>query len=194
MSSIKCPHCGAQNKQSNQTNEPNKIQTCPYCSQTFLLEAALEKKQALIHHGQTIQWQKKRYRPQGFIQFKHDEGYRTEWWMLNDNDESYWLSVDDENLFLMQDNSCDNHFPPWDTLQVNRQLSHQDQTYLVTEKRLLHYVKTEGILPHEQTEQSLKYTYLTGQNAQCLLLMFTQHSVSCRQGYWLDPFEIEVIT
>lgn len=194
MSSINCPHCGAHVAQADALN---KIQTCKYCSQTFLVEAKPEKQLALIHHGQMIKWRGKQYKPQGFIQFKHDEGYRTEWHVLDDKNASYWLSVDDENLFLMQDKSCDTPFPQWEALQVNTQLVYQDETYLVTEKRVLHYFKVEGIASSKPTASHLKYTYLTGQDAKCLLLIFNQHSnqqsVSCRQGYWLDPFDIKVI-
>jgi len=190
MSSINCPHCGAH---VEQTDARNKIQTCQYCSQTLLIEAKPAKKMALIHQGQMIKWREKHYKPQGFIQFKHDEGYRTEWQVVDEQDKPYWLSVDDENLFLMQDKACNNTFPKWATLQVNRQLSYQGQDYLVTEKRLLHYVKAEGTAAHQQPEHPLKYTYLTGKDAKCLLLIFDQHNVLCRQGFWLDPFEIEVI-
>lgn len=199
---MNCPQCGS----GIILYSPlAKLVSCNHCLSTLLIEPTglklrnieshIQNKLSLIKQGRGFIWKEQQFQPQGFIQLKHDEGYRKEWWVLDIHKNSYWLSEEDENFFLLQDKKLSEDIPPWLTLQVNTQFKLADKSWLVTEKRAQKFYGFQGqvsYLPH-QTE-TLYYTYLTGENAQSLILIFEHNQIRCRQGYWLDPFEIEAIS
>lgn len=198
---MNCPQCGSDIILHSQSA---KLVSCNHCASTLLIEPArlqlsdieshIQNKLSLLKQGGSFIWKEQQFQAQGFIQLKHDEGYRKEWWVLDNQKNSYWLSEEDENFFLIQDKKLNEEVPPWITLQLNTQLHLADKNWLVTEKRTQHYYGLQGQLPYlpHQTE-TLYYTYLTGENAQTLVLIFENNQVRSREGNWLDPFEIEII-
>jgi hypothetical protein len=53
------------------------------------------------------------------------------------------------------------------------------------------YESKQGIISESLAFNKIrKCTYLTGKNAETLVLIFIENQIQCRQGYWLDPFEI----
>ncbi len=199
---MNCPQCGSEIILHSHLAT---LVSCNHCASTLLIESNaltpshieshIQNKLSLIKQGEIFIWKKQQFEPQGFIQLKHDEGYRKEWWVLDNEKNSYWLSEEDENFFLLQDRQFNEEIPPWLTLQVNTQLQLADKTWLVTEKRAQHFHGFQGQISYlpDQTE-TLNYTYLTGEGAESLVLIFEGEQIRCRQGFWLDPFEIEAIS
>lgn len=196
-----CPHCGSEIILHSPLA---KLVSCNHCASTLLVEPTgaklsdiksnIQSKLSLIKQGGRFVWKEQQFQPQGFIQLKHDEGYRKEWWVLDKHKNSYWLSEEDENFFLLQDITLNEDVPPWLTLQVNTQIQLAGKTWLVTEKRTQNYYGFEGQLPYLPDQTStLNYTYLTGENAESLVLIFEGDHIRFRQGHWLDPFEIEAL-
>jgi DNA-directed RNA polymerase subunit RPC12/RpoP len=212
---LHCPQCGAA---LQQPNPQTKLLTCDYCSSTLLIEQSglsyqaisskLENKQSLLSKKAFFHWyqqgnqqsESQHYQAQGYIQFSHEEGIRTEWWVTDEQGESWWLSEEDENCFLLQDTNTTEirNVRDWDSLQPNTQLRHDGKDWIVTEKKQLTYHGFQGELPHLPLHSApLKYTYLTTQNAETLVLIFdtnptNQQSLKVRHGFWLDPFELTV--
>jgi len=200
---MNCPQCGSEIIIHSRLA---KLVNCKHCASTLLIdptglkksgiESHIQNKLSLIKQGHRFIWKEQQYQPQGYIQLKHDEGYRKEWWVLDNHNNSFWLSEEDENFFLLQDVKMDkNDIPPWLSLQVNTQLQIANKTWLVTEKRVQEYYGFQGelpCLPHQT--KTLYYTYLTGDNAESLILIFENNQIHFRQGHWLDPFEIETVS
>lgn len=179
-----------------------RLITCHHCASTLLVEpnglifsdikSQIQNKLSLIKQGEKIIWKKQQFYPQGFIQLKHDEGFRKEWWLLDEQEKSYWLSEEDESFFLLQDTKIKEYVPAWSSLQVNTRLHLADKNWLVTEKRAHVFSGFQGQIQYlPQQEEILNYTYLIGENARSLVLIFSSNKIRCRQGFWLDPFEIE---
>jgi len=196
---MNCPHCGSSIVLQSLLA---KLVSCNHCASTLLIEpnglmlsginSHIQDKLSLIKQGEAFIWRNQKFEPQGFIQLKHDEGYRKEWWVLDNHNNSFWLSEDDENFFLLQDKELNEKTPPWSTLQVNTQLYLTENNWLVTERRTLSFHGFQGqisYLPHQAG--TLNYTYLTGENAESLVLIFEGDQIRYRQGFWLDPFEIK---
>ncbi|KAG1707652.1 hypothetical protein GQR58_003312 [Nymphon striatum] len=128
----------------------------------------------------------------GFIQFQHDEGYRKEWWLLDEDQQTYWLSQEDEDLFLVKPSSSQSiDLPAWALLQPNTQIDFGGNNWQVTEKRILDFYGYNGSLPIEPSEKTqLKYSYLTNSEAESLILIYSGTEIVARQGWWLDPLEV----
>jgi len=205
MKHTSCPQCGSEITLHSRLA---KLVSCNHCGSTLLIEPTglsqsdieshIQAKLSLLKQGGSFIWREQQFFPQGFIQLKHNQGYRKEWWVLDKQKNSYWLSEEDENFFLLQDLVMDDvamdkkDIPPWLSLQVNTQLSSNNKNWLVTEKRMHNYSGFQGQIPDlPNQEETLYYTYLTGENAESLVLIFENNQIRSRQGYWLDPFEIK---
>ena len=194
MIELNCPQCGSLIKLNESTT---KLISCHHCSSTLLIESS-----GLVQHsiqsnmkiGVTFSWKEQSYHPQGYFLVKHGNGYRKEWWVLDDLKNSFWLIEEDEDLFLLKDNNESNYsIPPWMTLQVNTQLNLDNKSWLVTQKGTYQYQGFQGTVPVNQADDKpIYYTYLISKNAQTLMFLFRQDQIQVRSGYWLDPFEISI--
>lgn len=201
---MNCPQCGSGlPSHALQT----KLVQCTYCDSTLLLEAnrvskhtlhsQVSERQSLLAQGGVFRWREHTFTPQGFIQYEHDDGYLTDWWVTNEQ-ASFWLSENDENCFLTQEHVCalDTGLA-WATLHPNRELTLFDQHWLVTQKQILRYNGMNGALPIADISPKRHLIYLAQPNATTLLLECADSGadsgavIACRQGSWLDPFEIE---
>ena len=199
---MKCPQCGSEIILHSSLST---LVNCNHCGSTLLIEPTglqqteieshIQDKLSLIKKGHKFIWRGRQFHPQGFVQLKHDEGYRKEWWVLDEQENTYWLSEEDENFFLLQDTTLNNsEIPAWMSLQLNKQLKLANKNWLVTEKREYQFYGIQGelaYLPDQDT--SLQSIHLTGDNAESLVLTFKGAQIRIRQGHWLDPFEIEAI-
>lgn len=197
--SLTCPQCASPLETlSLQT----KLVMCAHCHSSLLVEkkqvrnvnldSQIHDRLSLIYKQQAFVWKTGSFTPQGFIQYKHNHGYRTDWWVLDDHQQSFWLYEDAETFFLLKDIAVSlTEFPAWERLQPNTQLEVLDKHWLVTEKQELAYQGIYGNLPETEINQHLRVTYLVAQQAETLVLQYHQEQIQCRQGYWLDPFELE---
>ena len=207
MDAINCPYCGAA---VQEREAGNKVWQCSHCSHSLLLESrpAIQAIQsttdssALITLGSSFKWREQRYTTYGFLSFSHSEGVRTEWLLKDDEGEDYYLIADDENFFLLQSEGAGDLTSSltegsaevilnWESLQPNTHFSHDGKDWLVTEQRRMTLVQaTENAALSQLQNGSRNDTYLIAENAETLMLIFTGEVVTCRQGFWLDPFEI----
>ena len=196
---MNCPQCGSEIILHSSLST---IVSCKHCGSTLLIEPTglqqtdieshIQNKTSLIKKGRKFIWRKQQFNPQGFVQLKHDEGYRKEWWVLDEQQNTYWLSEEDENFFLLQDTILDKvEIPPWMSLQLNKQLRLANKNWLITEKREYQYYGIEGELAYQPDHNiNLQSIHLTGENAESLVLAFKGSQIRIREGHWLDPFEI----
>ena len=128
------------------------------------------------------------------MSFTYDEGIRTEWLLRDANDVDFFLSADDENLFLLQANTnpVDN-IPSWESLQPNTHLNYADKQWLVTEQHTMRLDHTSvGSSAGTLNSEPRNYSYLITDNAETLVIVFVGDDIQLRQGFWLDPYELEI--
>ena len=198
MTAINCPYCGAEIKKSEPSN---KIWFCGHCSHSLLLEKnpvikaiqSTSDNTALITLGSSFKWREQRYTTHGFLRFVHEEGERTEWLVKDENDVDYFLSAGDEDFYLLQPQvQQSSDVPSWETLQPNTYLNYAGKQWLVTEQRAMKLDSyCDGVDMNLAAASTRRYSYLVADNAETLVIIFTEGATQFRQGFWLDPFEIE---
>ena len=178
MTAIQCPQCSAALAIKN---NDHRIFSCQYCSSSIVLEHNSTTLARLIKLEEAVNIRSNRYRAVDFNLYHCEAGTRIEWQMLNNQDKAYILTEDDENFSLVT--AINIHLDKalnWNSLLVNTQISLNNMNWLVTEKRLL----------KDSLDQQLKYSYLTNENAELLVIIFKQNHITCRKGFWFDPFEL----
>ena len=198
MTSINCPYCGAEIKESEPSN---KIWFCGHCSHSLLLEQSPVIKAiqstsddtALITLGSSFKWREQRYTTHGFLRFAHEEGERTEWLVKDESDGDYFLSAGDEDFYLLQPQAkLSGDIPSWESLQPNTHLNYAGKQWLVTEQRAMQLgTYSDGVDMNLVAASTQRYSYLVADNSETLVIIFTEGDTQFRQGFWLDPFEIK---
>jgi len=199
MNATNCPYCGAEIQEQE---VGNKIWYCRHCSHSLLLEAqpfiqpiqSTTDSSALLSLGSSFICRQQRYTTYGFLNFAHNEGIRTEWLVKDGSDDDYYLVADDENFFLLQSQAKQqSEIPNWESLQPNTHFNYSGKDWLVTEQRRMTLEDfSSNALPSDLKNSSRNDTYLIADNAETLMIMFNDDAMAFRQGFWLDPFEIEV--
>ena len=198
MTAINCPYCGVEIKQQEPSN---KIWFCQHCSHSLLLEQSPVIKAiqstsddtALITLGSSFQWREQRYATHGFLRFSHEEGERTEWLVKEDSGVDYFLSAGDEDFYLLQSQEKQSDdIPSWETLQPNTHFDYAGKQWLAIEQRSMQLDSySDGVDINLVAASTRGYSYLVADNAETLVIIFTDCDTQFRQGFWLDPFEIE---
>jgi len=193
---MNCPQCSHPISLAKQSE---KLFTCPYCSAALLIETLRQQKhdlyekvlqqQSLITEGEGFRWADRYLQPLGYIQYEHNQGYLTDWWVSDEHDGFYWLSVDDEDYILSQDYRVITEPIPWHSLQLNREISLLGETWLLVKKQKLAAIASKGCTAAWANNTEL--LTLVGASAKILLINLSDNRVTLREGEWLDPFEIE---
>lgn len=178
MSKIQCPQCGAK---KHQDDVQEKLFVCEHCFSLFFIENIAKIKHSLILQKDKITIRDKSYQLLDASQLQHEGGIRTEWLLQDRTNKRFILTEEDENFSLVTKVDCQlDKDINWNALQPNTQLPLLGKTWLLTEK-------IEFCVPDCP---NLHYSYLTGENAELLILIFQYKQISCRLGFWLDAFEI----
>ena len=186
MKVVNCPQCGS--KINYQVDD--KMLRCDYCHSSLVLEAVSKKIALQIPLNSKLLIHRQRYHIENITQWLYSEGIRAEYLLINDMNQQYVLSKDDENVSLVKvvdfDKKSSNKSLDWNSLQPNTDVIINDCQWLVTEKRrMIGYANKEFF-----------YTYLTGKNAELLIFIFsslTEDSLlETRQGFWLNSFDIKL--
>jgi hypothetical protein len=188
MYTVNCPQCGAR---LIKEQEDQKIIICVHCLSSFIIENIAKLKHSIMLKTKSIQIKSMTYHLLEANQMQYDQGICTEWLIKNTQNELFYFTEDDENFSLTSSSLTkleNNNSLNWNYLQPNTRINLFNEDWLVTEKREFHIADTHP----------LKQTYLTGENAQLLVLQFFDTAngiplIKYRRGIWLDPFEIRSI-
>ena len=82
---MNCPQCGSEIILHSLLA---KLVSCNHCASTLLIEpnglalshieSHIQNKLSLIKQGESFIWKEQQFESQGFVQLKHDEGFRKE--------------------------------------------------------------------------------------------------------------------
>ncbi len=178
MRKLQCPQCGGRNFPNDLYDE---LYICQYCFSIFFYENMQKVKHSLILHKPQITLRGKHYKLESANEVKHDNGILTQWTLLDRNNKMFILNEDDENFSLVKEiNFPAKYDLNCNALQVNTQITLLENDWLVTDK--IKYT----------TPQICFYqiTYLTGENAELLMLIEQNNYLSVHHGFWLDASEI----
>jgi len=166
---INCPQCNAQIKAKSTTHELLK---CGHCGTTTFSQNNQHSTKSLLI--------KDKFRLKGKIykvQTSKKIDSLTQYSIFDENKDNYILTIEDEDCTLTQIIDIKyNKNLSWHSLLPNTQIKLVEKDWLVTEKRQY---------------QKAQYSYLTAQNAEVLVLIFQDKSLTSRIGWWIDTMEIK---
>jgi hypothetical protein len=185
-----CPQCGSPLSPSENGQEIQNMIQCQYCYSILMLEANYNMVPLQIPFNSILKIRNQTFHIKNVSQWQHEYGVRVEYLLEDENKDEHILIKEDENVALVTKTNfnkiASNRKLEWSSLEPNTQVVINDFEWLVTEKRKLSTF----------TANTYYFSYLTGTNAELLILIFSGLSenslLEMRQGVWLSSFEIKV--
>jgi hypothetical protein len=197
-STFACPNCGAELAAHLRYA---KLVTCAYCDSSVLLEddavrlagksgvvAAFPSLLRIEGHFDYRGWG---FMPVGQARFDYGQGWWDEWWVIGDDQEGRWISVDEGDFALEEPVTLDATPSLWQ-LGIGNRLRIEDQDLIVTERGKASCIGLKGELPELLTVgDSFTYVHLSGPGGVLYTLELEDGKVHAHKGRWLDPFGIK---
>lgn len=194
-----CPQCG--DLLDLHGDKSIKLSTCLSCNSSLLIEdntisltalnVVKNTEKSLFKIDNIISIKNKVYLPKGYSLYSYEDGTKVEWELSDDEDNSYFLNQEDENLFLVKKISKIRSLPSWESLQPNTHLKIKKNEWLVVEKLQVSFESYYGDLQNlPKNNQKLKCSYLSNTQGECLVLAWKGKSHKAYQGWWLDPMDL----
>lgn len=194
--SINCPQCGAA---LPLYFVHTKLTQCESCGSSIFLEdeaaklagfsSVLAPEPSLIKLNQPFTISSKGYIPLGKIRYSYGRGFWEEWWIKDNNNEEYWLSVDEGDMVLEQltDNVDDPRL--FKSAYIGQSVGAE---WMVTEVGVGTCEGFAGSLPTNIIEGAEhKYIHLSGYKAQLKTLELDTAGLRTYIGKWINPFDIK---
>jgi len=195
---IQCPQCGYT---LPLYIKYTKLVQCESCKSTIFLEdeavkvwgdsSVLAKEVSILELNQAFSYKNKRYLPIGKIRYSYGRGFWEEWWLIDDQGDAFWLSVDEGDLVLEKqiETPYDSH--TFDELSVGSLI---DDGWVVTEIGGAKCEGFEGAIPKEIKVGSLyRYIHLQGKDALFRTVEISSDKVEVYEGRWISPFDIQKV-
>ncbi len=204
--SYNCPNCGAE---LPLRFRHAKMAVCEHCDATIFLEddgmrlagtrSVLAEMPSLIRLGQAFSYDSRDYLPVGHLRYRYTLGRWDEWWILDQDGNGLWLSVDEGDFVFekpLQWDQLPTRLPAFRQLQLDQSVRLLEQDWTVTERDQGRCEGFRGQLPARVAEgEHFFYAHLSGPDASLLTLEYARDgTVSASRGYWVDPFEIRIGT
>ncbi len=195
---INCPQCGAK---LPIYIEQTKLLQCQYCGSTIFLEdkearlagysSTLTPEPSLIKLAQVFRYKHKFYFPLGKIRYSYGRGFWEEWWLKDNKDQTYWLSIDEGDFALEQeDQEVPYTLKMLKDIEIGQEL---DNAWIVTEIGKGVCKGFEGSLPWDiKIDEEYRYIQLSDENANLRTIEIEKENIQSFTGRWIDPFDIEV--
>lgn len=195
--SYNCPQCG---NALALHFKYTKLVKCASCNASIFIEddsvkqvgerSTLSPTPSLIELYKPFKLQGQTFLPLGKIRYSYGRGFWEEWFLNDEHNKAYWLSIDEGDFVLEEKVKLS--LPFKSTTQFKVGSSYGD--YLVTEKGEGVCQGFEGELPERiKLNEKHQYIHLTEGYGKLLTLEFTEGSTQTFRGEWIDPLEIEVI-
>lgn len=196
--SFSCPNCGAELSVRLRTT---KLIACNYCDSNIFLEddvVRLAGKQgvmaeypSLLQLNQSFTYRNWDFMPIGVARFDYGQGFWDEWWVLGNDGDGRWISVDEGDFALEEPLDIEETPSPFD-LVPGRSINLDGHDLYVTEKGQATCIAVKGELP-EAIHIGDQYTYfhLSGAGGLLYTLEIDRGRAAVHRGRWIDPFSIE---
>lgn len=197
---LNCPACGV----SVPTRiKFSKLVVCDYCRMALFLEddtvrqagkmSVLADRPSLLKMGQRFSLEKASWLPVGRIRYQYSKGDWDEWWIIRDDGDACWMSIDEGDLALerpVETNSL--LLPGFKTLTIGQELEIAGTLAVVTEKDHCCLTGAEGELPFTINEgDAHDYVDLSGPDGTLYSIEYCPDGIEVFKGEWVDPFTVK---
>jgi len=191
-----CPQCGDALKLYFKYS---KLIKCQSCGSSIFLEdesvkligeqSVLSAEPSLIQLHQPFSFQKKSYLPLGKIRYSYGRGFWEEWFLKDERNQEFWLSIDEGDFVLEEKMKFSMPFKKNHKFKVGQEF----QDYHVTEIGTGICVGFEGELPESiELNEEHSYIHLSRGYGELITIEMFQNETMTFKGKWIDPLEIEV--
>ena len=192
-----CPQCG---DRLDIYFKYSKLIKCASCGSSIFLgdEAAkligkssvLAEEPSLLQLHKPFKYKSKHYIPIGKIRYSYGRGFWEEWFLKDESNKEYWLSIDEGDFVLQEKIKLSLPFKSSKDLNIGKRYG----KHVVTEKGEGRCVGFEGELPQEiHLDETHHYVHLSEGMGKLLTVEFSNTLTEMFKGEWIDPLEIEVL-
>jgi DNA-directed RNA polymerase subunit RPC12/RpoP len=191
-----CPQCADSLEVRLQHS---KLVKCRSCGSSIFLEdeavtligksSVLSPEPSLITLYTPFTYQSKRYLPLGKIRYSYGRGFWEEWFLNDEKNKEFWLSIDEGDFVLEEKVKLLFPFKRNSKFTVGRKYG----KYLITEKGEGLCVGFEGELPENiHIDEKHNYIHLSEGEGKLLTIEFNKNKTQMFQGKWINPLDIKV--
>jgi DNA-directed RNA polymerase subunit RPC12/RpoP len=195
-----CPNCGAELEARLRST---KLVACSYCDSNVFLEddaVRLAGKQgvmadypSLLQMHQSFRYRTWQFMPIGRARFDYGQGFWDEWWVMGNDGDGRWLSVD-EGDFALEETVDIEKTPSAFELVPGRSITIAGEELFITEKGRATCIGIRGELPEAlDVGDSYTYFHLSGVGGLLYTLEIDRGRAAFHRGHWIDPFAIEAL-
>jgi hypothetical protein len=152
--------------------------------------STLSPEPSLIRVHDPIIIDRTNYLPLGKIRYSYGRGFWEEWFLINQNNQEFWLSIDEGDFVLERPAKMTLPFSNIDKLTMGKSYGE----YVVTEIGEGECVGFEGELPKKITiNEKHRYVHLSKGGASLMTIESSKEGIEIFKGKWIDPFEIKKV-
>jgi len=177
----------------------SKLVKCHSCGSSIFLEddavkligesSVLSPEPSLIQLHKPFRYKNLNYLPLGKIRYSYGRGFWEEWFLKDEKNKEYWLSIDEGDFVLQEKVTFSLPFKSSSSFTIGAKYG----KYLVTEKGQGRCVGFKGELPNEvHFGETHQYIHFSEGHGKLLTLEITNELTETFRGNWIDPLEIEV--
>ncbi len=197
-SELECPSCGAAVPVRIRLI---KLAVCEHCNSTLFLQddavihvgkkSMLTDIPSIIKVGGQYKYRNTTFEAVGRIQFDYGNGLWDEWWVMVNNGEGKWLSVDEGDIVMEVPFKLRGGIADFSEIQIGQKLKLDGKSLTVTEKDRATCVGMQGQLPEPMFPGKLHhYIHLTGAKGIHYTLEYCKGQIKAFKGVWIDPYDI----
>jgi len=125
----------------------------------------------------------------GMIRYSYGRGFWDEWWVKDDSDEEWWLSVDEGDMVLEKLIENEDDISLFKDAYIGEK---SGKEWIVTEIGEGSCEGFAGSLPHRIIiGQTHRYIHLSGYKATLKTLEVDTTGMRTYRGKWINPFDIK---
>lgn len=198
---LNCPQCG---NALPLAFSFSKLTVCNQCDSTIFLEdqgarlagtqSTLADLPSLIQLKTPFSYKKISYLPVGHIRYSYGQGFWDEWWVMDNQGEGVWMSVDEGDFAFEHPKKLQGSLPRINQISLDQTVRVMDKDWKVTEIGRATCEGFQGELPEViEAGEQFDYIHLSAKDAALMTLeFFGPNEVYGYQGQWVDPFDIKV--
>lgn len=171
---------------------------CPSCKSSIFLHdeqaeaigefSTLSPEPSLLKLRTPIMIDKTRYLPLGKIRYAYGRGFWEEWFLKGEENQEYWLSIDEGDFVLEQKKQISLPFKSPHVVKVGQRYGN----FVATEKGTGECVGFEGELPQLiEVGRIHNYIHLSQGEGKLVTVEFTDGVDETFEGKWIDPLTIQ---
>lgn len=197
---INCPQCGGLLPSNFRYT---KLSVCEHCSSTLFIEddaaryagfeSVVSQVPGLVQLKQPFSYRYRDYLPVGSIRYQYTHGFWDEWWVIGNDGQGVWVSVDEGDYAFEKPIDINHALPEWSDLTLNRSISLANKQWRVTELGEAVCEGFTGELPEIMTiGERFHYAHLSEKMGGLMTLEYFPQDMKCFVGQWIDHYQIQL--